>query len=77
VKKELAEVLSSYCEGEIREEYSGRGMCGQTTAGFVVPDIGKFISDFLSSASAIGEDAEGIKIGHIRMDSMGQETIIY
>lgn len=77
----LAEILANYNYNiEVREEYSGRGMYGKTTAGVVCDDC-----DLFEALSSIMEDndedlreyvADNIRNGFAQ-DSMGFNKIYY
>jgi hypothetical protein len=79
----LRDELSMLIEIEVYEEYSGRGMFGDTTSGVVVDSLSEFISaigDYLSSADADEIDtvrAIGSAVKNISTDSMGMSVIIY
>lgn len=79
---ECAEILveHSYDELTLHENYSGRGMYGNTTAG-----VSGSISDLFTAIASVMRDgsheerevvAEGIR-GGTRTDSMGLGTIFY
>jgi hypothetical protein len=54
---ELARLLKNICEDvgnqecEIREDYSGRGMYGKTTAGIVIDSVPLLVADILQWVS--------------------------
>lgn len=79
----LRDELSTHIEIEVYKDYSGRGMCGDTTSGVVVDSLSEFISaigDYLSSADADEIDtvrAIGSAVKNISTDSMGMSMIIY
>jgi hypothetical protein len=83
--EELIDNASLDDEARVREDYSGRGMYGKTTAGIIVSD-----PMVLVRAMAIfAIDADGIELDDddhaflndmssgFRTDSMGYDTIVY
>lgn len=81
MKLEFAELLVDYnSDLELRDDYSGRGMCGNSTAGVVgsMNDVLQAIGDAIEYGD---EDElqiiqEGCQAG-VRTDSMGLSMIIY
>lgn len=96
---ELARLLKNICEDvgnqecEIREEYSGRGMMGRTTAGIVIDSVPLLVADILQWVSGnIGRREDENQKGcgfhewlgpeipdmtDLRVDNMGRQTILY
>ena len=91
--RKLAETLVQALEdegidAELREDYSGRGMYGKTTAGVVFDgDIGGVLQAVINNATCfIQEEVEPVDffdvcerfgVGNLRTDGMGLQTIIY
>ena len=84
---ELAEMIIEAMEnngltGELRSDYSGRGMYGKSTHGIVIKHgIGEVMAAIINNAD-IFVDEDGIPIfadpiESIRSDSMGLSNIIY
>ena len=89
MKQELAEKIIevAYETGRFSEEdiyiyegYSGRGMYGDRTCGIVVDRITDLLKIVIENA---GEFVDGNgwtlfeSIGHLSMDSLGRNTIVY
>ncbi len=82
--KELADLLTEDM-GEIRDDYSGRGMYGTQTYAVSFDSESDFRTSALSAAFALGEQAEtdddvydhleALKL--LRMDSMGLGIVVY
>lgn len=81
MKQNLAEVLVDWSgqQLEIRKDYSGRGMYGETTCG-VVGDS----SDFYEAVGEVIREGEYEEreelaefISNMKQDSMGMQTIFY
>jgi len=91
--KEMAEFLKEASENagnecDIREDYSGRGMYGQTTHGVVVDSAAQLLADVIQlvRGNIYGDEDKGEMIwngGEIpdaesfRTDNMANQTIIY
>jgi hypothetical protein len=76
----LAQILADTCDGEVRDDYSGRGMCGKETGAVVVDSVEYLLSTVLENIEDISDeikDEEDIKIGSIRIDSMGLSIVVY
>ena len=87
----LEQVINDYgLEAELREDYSGRGMYGNTTIGVVVNEgslidvLAAVISNASCFIEADGEDeldiydlGERFDVRHLRQDSMGLGFILY
>jgi hypothetical protein len=82
MKLEFAELLGNVNYNiDVREDYSGRGMYGRTTAGVVVEDLSEFLSAVGEAIEYGDEDeiamiAEELQKG-VSTDSMGRSMIIY
>lgn len=83
---ELAEMIIEAMEnngltGELRSDYSGRGMYGKSTHGIVTEcGIGEVTAAVINNADIFVEDEEPIFdkfIELIRSDSMGLSDILY
>jgi hypothetical protein len=83
--KDLIDDMGIEDEVRVNEDYSGRGMYGDTTAGVVVNDpisIIQVMAQYALDADGIELDDEDheflndIKSG-FRTDSMGYDTIVY
>jgi hypothetical protein len=92
--KELASFLvdaAEHCgvEIELRDDYSGRGMYGQTTQAVIVQNPSELIlnviqyiketlenmtQDELAKANFIPDVSD---LGHLRTDNMARDTVIY
>jgi hypothetical protein len=77
ISLELLEELAQEVSGDVRTDYSGRGMYGKTCVGIVVDDV-----DLLELGAAIAETIEDEElrkalISGSRTDSMGYSTIVY
>lgn len=82
MKKELAEAICNACNCEIYEDYSGRGMYGDTTTGIVVKSEISLITDILRNLRDISEQLDeanikSIDIRNLCIDSLGHDVIIY
>lgn len=92
MKKEIAELIIDHgYDMRIYEDYSGRGMFGDTTNGIVCDSLRDFLAavsetffEMILDAKDLGEDydTENAKIllenvGRIRMDNLGTSLIIY
>lgn len=83
MQRKLAEILEEDGDGQVRiyENYSGRGMFGQTTVGIVVDqgcDLAGLIYNAAGQIAAAKETGELDEFcGTIRQDSMGHDTIYY
>ncbi len=82
MRQEVAELLSEDM-GEIRDDYSGRGMFGKTTHAVVYDSRGDFESALINAAYEVGargnDNVEGIlgELRNIGTDSMGMGIIVY
>lgn len=91
---ELAQFLkkaSDHCgsqDCEVREDYSGRGMCGKTTAGVVVASVTElllnvvqYVKETVEFADHGEQYAENLPevsdMASLRTDNMGRDTILY
>lgn len=79
MEKQAAEIITSY-NGEIYEEYSGRGMFGKTTTGVKIEnqeDFFNIIADILED----GDDEEREEVAKamrkLKWDSLGLGLIFY
>ncbi len=82
VAKRLAELADSMgFEFSFREDYSGRGMYGRTTAGITVTSLQDFAKFLYEAAEYIHQDQqEGFlpeRIGSFSVDNMGYDYILY
>ena len=67
-------------ESEIRENYSGRGMYGETTTGIIIDDDCDLVTCIINQANLFVEDfnTSSFKIwDRINQDSMGLQIIYY
>jgi hypothetical protein len=75
ISNELLKDISQEVYGNVRTDYSGRGMYGDTCVGIVVSDVlelGAAIARFVEDE----ELREELTINS-RTDSMGMDTIVY
>lgn len=92
MKREIAELIVDHgYDMEIYEDYSGRGMFGDTTTGIICDSFREFSAavsetffEMILDAKDLGEDydTENAKIllesvGRIRMDNLGKSLIVY
>jgi hypothetical protein len=92
MKREVAELIVEHgYDMEIYEDYSGRGMFGDTTTGVVCDSLRDFLAavsekfyEMILDAKDLGEDydTEDAKVlmenvGRIRLDNLGTSLIIY
>jgi hypothetical protein len=78
---ELANTIASYNCMEVREDYSGRAMYGDSTAG-VVGSSEDFFEGLIRTAIEAGRDDDDEMINklkelNVNTDSMGLDTIFY
>ena len=79
----LATLLAEVCDGEVREDYSGRGMFGKTTAGVICDNPMDILKGVLSDPSYVADVMEDQEIAvhqhlsQFQTDSMGLQTIVY
>lgn len=83
MKREAAELISDY-GGEIRENYSGRGMYGKETAGVIFDDEKEFYKTVAEIVQMCIEDnnAEDCDLicdalRNMQIDNMGKGIIYY
>jgi hypothetical protein len=82
MRQEVAELLSEDM-GEIRDDYSGRGMYGKSTHAVVYDSRGDFESALINAAFEVGargsDNVEGIlgELKNLGTDSMGMGIIVY
>ena len=84
---ELAEMIieaieNNGMEGELRSDYSGRGMYGASTHGVIIENgIGDVVAAIINNADIfVDNDGDPIFVGFIapiRSDSMGLGNILY
>lgn len=84
MKLEYAELLASMdADIEVRTDYSGRGMCGETTTAVTFPELFYLFRAIAEAAGQLGsQDAKeasrfATAMGKLRTDSMGRDTIAY
>ena len=78
MKKEFAEFLADACGGELRDDYSGRGMYGRTCYGVVVDSPTDAMLMAMQELQSDPECYEDLEIPNgMAMDSMGYDTILY
>ena len=72
---EQAHQIADNCAAdvEVREDYSGRGMYGETCVGLVVEDT----ADLLATGFAAAEEGIDYRALPKRTDSMGRSIIVY
>lgn len=78
--KQLAQIIADEVDGQVYENYSGRGMYGKETTGVVVSDLGQVMSALYSSSAHIGELRDAGELDQVekfRWDSMGLDIIVY
>lgn len=80
-QKYFQDVLSDCLSGEIRENYSGRGMFRKTCPAMLYQSEKKAFSDFIDFVAQI-DDAEERQLAssilkNVCVDSMERETVIY
>jgi len=77
------EALSMSIDVELRKDYSGRGMFGDTTAGIVVESFDEFLTgigdflEYLTDDEIELANKVGKALMNIRTDNMGLKIIIY
>ena len=91
---ELAKLLERICnetsnlDCSVRDEYSGRGMYGESTAGIVVDSVPMLLADVLQwvsdniTTSVVNDEVVWLggeipDISNFRIDNMGRATILY
>jgi hypothetical protein len=90
---ETAKIIAEVAEDagnenvSLREDYSGRGMYGQTTAGLVVGSLGDLLPLVAAAAAQLErqQGEEGVmdidtfigSLERIRTDNMGRDLIVY
>ncbi len=81
MKLEYAELIAATNpEIELRTEYSGRGMYGETTAAVVFPDVSDLFRAIAEVASEMNtQEAEQFAqaMGKIKTDGMGRSQLAY
>jgi len=80
MKLETAQALSDACPDiEIRKDYSGRAMYGQTTAAVVYPTLGVLLSAACIVAGQSEDNGEtlALELAKCRFDNMGHDFIAY
>ena len=77
--KEVAELLTKY-QGEIYENYSGRGMFGRETTGITYEHKQEFY-DSIADVMEEGDQEELEQVGeflrNVKFDNMGLGVIVY
>ena len=75
--------IAEITNGEIRDDYSGRGMNGETCYGVVVDSLddlfeglGRYIVE-IPDGSATNPNHVGPALEKLRMDEMGLQKILY
>jgi hypothetical protein len=84
MKENVANMLCNFGDLELREDYSGRGMFGETTFAVSGDDI-EFYDALANSIEAIyADDYPNVEmweltdlLRHIKTDSLGRGTIFY
>lgn len=79
MEKQAAEIITSY-DGEIYDEYSGRGMFGKTTTGVQVENSGDFfsiIADILEDGTDEEREEVAKAMRKLQWDNMGTNMIFY
>ena len=82
MKRELAQLIADAIDGEVCEDYSGRGMYGRTTCGVVFDG---HPGDVCASLINLSGEIEDLKkagdldemVDSLHFDSLGLDTIIY
>lgn len=78
---DLAEVIAEVSKGRIVQDYSGKGMFGETTCGVIVDDVCELIKCIIEEATMFVDLEDGINdfrnVGTIKIDSMGRGIIVY
>lgn len=79
--------MGSDHELDLYENYSGRGMYGESTAGVVCDDFAAFATALAAMLQTIADDEPGLcdrfiepivdEMRKLRHDSMGRQTIFY
>ena len=73
--KEQAAWLADIVQGEVRDEYSGRGMFGKSEAAVVVENDLERILSMLWECN--GDEEDGIVIPQrIRCDNLGRDSLV-
>ena len=75
-----AETIIMYQESgdlELYEDYSGRGMYGETTCGIVFDNIGELLAAVAEAMLNEPENIDVHSLARVRIDSMGRGSIIY
>lgn len=80
----VAEIIADCCDGEVYENYSGRGMFGKKTTGVVINSPTDVITHLLRNIHDISDEmleaedeCSDLEINDISMDNLGLNTIIY
>lgn len=80
MEKNVADIIQSYSDCEIHEDYSGRGMYGNKTTGIVFEDEQEFFNA-ISEIMVSGDDEEREDVSdwlfNVKRDSMGLGVIYY
>lgn len=81
MKREIAEYIADNFDGEIYENYSGRGMFGKTTTGVV---LSKELDFFEFARVLIEDDVDFLPKGvledlenRLKVDNLGMDLIYY
>lgn len=92
MKQEIAElIVENGYDMELYEDYSGRGMFGDTTTGVVCDNLNVFLAsvseiffEMILDAKDLGDDFDtesaeilSKSVGRIRVDNLGKNIIIY
>lgn len=82
MREEVANLLTEDM-GEKRDDYSGRGMYGESTFAVCYDDTGDFESALLNAAFDLGKNGDGDveevlhEMKNLRKDSMGMGIVVY
>jgi len=82
MNKALANVIAEAVDGDIYENYSGRGMYGNTTTGVTFDgrpeDLCAALVNISGEIEELKKDGElDDEVGSLHFDSLGMDTIVY
>ena len=83
MERQIAELIEDFCDAEIYEGYSGRGMYGRETTGVTVNSLSEVAASMIANAEEVAVRVAELKAAGVEMptgfrqDSMGYDTIIY
>lgn len=80
MEAKLAELLTETLQGEVYEDYSGRGMYGEKTTGVTFPSMDAFYEECAEIIREGDEDDRALLadlFDNLRTDNLGHDIIIY